>query len=166
MLKKLSIHRRKGLCASGKSEKSCWVGLVSTFENATNFSNYDKSPKQDKTMQILISNILMIWANFVRYSALQTYVGNKNRNTVDSRLFEPALIRIIRLFEVRWRSPWICLPNSGKNTLGYSNFSYSNFQLFEAISIPLGTNYSLNHPQLFEFFLFGDRRVRPLIFCD
>ena len=87
-------------------------------------------------------------------------------STVDSRLFEPALIRIIRLFEVKWRSPWICLPNSSKNTLGYSNFSYSNFQLFEAISIPLGTNYSLNHPQLFEFFLFGDRRVRPLIFCD
>ena len=88
------------------------------------------------------------------------------KSTVDSRLFEPALIRIIRLFELRSRSPWICLPNSGKNTLGYSNFSYSNFQLFEAISIPLGTNYSLNHPQLFEFFLFGDRRVRPLIFCD
>ena len=89
-----------------------------------------------------------------------------NGDTVDSRLFEPALIRIIRLFEVRWRSPWICLPNSGKNTLGYSNSSYSNFQLFEPIFIPLGANYRLNHPQLFEFLLLGDRRVRTLIFCD
>ena len=86
-------------------------------------------------------------------------------NTVDSRLFEPALIRIIRLFEVRWHSPWICLTNSGKNTFDYSNFSYSNFQLFEGTSIPLGSNYRLNHPQLFEFLLLGDRRVRTLIFC-
>ena len=73
-------------------------------------------------------------------------------DTVDSRLFEPALIRIIQLFEVRLRSPWICLPNSGKNTLGYSNFSYSNYQLFEAISVPPGANHRLKHPQLFEFF--------------
>ena len=83
--------------------------------------------------------------------------------TVDSRLFETALIRIIRLFEVRWHPPWICLLNSGKNTLGYSNFSYSNFLLFEAISIPHGANYRLNCPQLFEFFLWGDYRVRALI---
>ena len=138
MLKKLSIHRRKGLCASGKSKKSCWVGLVSTFENATNFSNYDKSPKQDKTMQILISNILMIWANFVRYSALQTYVGNKNRNTVDSRLFEPALIRIIRLFEVKWRSLDLLTQLKQKilsviRTSVIRTFSYSKRFLF-----PLG----------------------------
>ena len=73
--------------------------------------------------------------------------------TVDSRSFEPALIRMIRLFEVRWRSPLICLPNSSKNTLGFSNFSYSNFQLFVAISITLGANYRLNHPQFFEFFI-------------
>ena len=70
---------------------------------------------------------------------------------VDSWLFEPALIQIIRLFELRSRSPWICLPNSGKNTLGYSNF-----QLFEPIFIPLGANCRLNDPQLFEFLLLGD----------
>ena len=64
---------------------------------------------------------------------------------------------------MRWRSPWICIPNSGKNTLGYSNFSYSNFQLFEAISVPLGANCILKHPQLFEFLLLGDRQVRTLI---
>ena len=75
-------------------------------------------------------------------------------NTVDSRLLEPALIRIIWLFEVRWHSPWICLPNSGKNTLGYSNFSYSKFQSFEANPVPPGpTYYRLKHPQLFEFVL-------------
>ena len=54
---------------------------------------------------------------------------------VDFRLFEPALIRIIRLFELRSHSPWICLPNSVKNTHDYSNSSYSNFQLFEPIFI-------------------------------
>ena len=88
------------------------------------------------------------------------------QNTVDSRLFEPALIRIIQLFELRSRSPWICLPNSGKNTLGYSNSSYLNFQLFEPIFIPLGAHYGLNHPHLFELLLLGVRRVRTLIFCN
>ena len=62
--------------------------------------------------------------------------------------------------------PWICLPNSGKNTLGYSNFSYSNFQLFKAISIPVWANYRLNQPRLFELFLLGDRRLRTVIFFD
>ena len=80
-------------------------------------------------------------------------ISNYFQFAVDSRLFEPALIRIIRLFELRSHSPWICLPNSGKNTFGYSNPSYSNFQLFEPIFIPLGANYRVNHPQLFEFLL-------------
>ena len=40
------------------------------------------------------------------------------------------------------------------------------FQLFEPIFIPLGANYRLNQPQLFEFLLLGYRRVRTLIFCD
>ena len=78
-----------------------------------------------------------------------------SRYTVDSRLFETVHIRIIRL--VRWRPPWICLP---------FNFIYSNFQLFEAMSIPLGANYRLNHPPLFDFFFLEDKLVRTLIFCD
>ena len=39
-------------------------------------------------------------------------------------------------------------------------------QLFELIFIPLGANYRLNHPHLFELLLFGVRRVRTLIFCN
>ena len=53
----------------------------------------------------------------------------------------------------------IQLCNSGKDTLGYSNSSYSNFQLFEPRA-----SYRLNHSQLFDFLLLGDRRVRTLIF--
>ena len=62
-------------------------------------------------------------------------VGRSMRdlNTVDSRLFEPALIRIIR-FEIALP---FCLSNSGKSNLGYSSSSHSNFQLFEPIFIPL-----------------------------
>ena len=103
------------------------------------------------------------WSNF-KYFELQGYVYPVQEHVVTlcSRLFEPALIRIIWSFEVRWRSPWICLPNSSKNTLGYSNFSYSNFQLFEAISVPPGANQRLKHPHLFEFLILGDRRVRTL----
>ena len=68
------------------------------------------------------------------------------QTTVNSQLFEPPLIRNFRLFEVTLLSPWICLPNSGKNSLSYSNFSYSKFQLFEVIFCPRGPNFS----QLFE----------------
>ena len=100
---------------------------------------------------------IWLWFAFEKYRfSIERQGMSKNIKpkfiTVDSRLLEPALIRIIR---VRWRSPWIYLPNSGKNTLSYSNFSSSNFQLFEAISITLGANYRLYQPQLFEFVLFG-----------
>ena len=61
------------------------------------------------------------------------YIWPIRRSTVDSLLFKPALIRIIRLFELRSRSPWIWLPNSG-----------------------LGADDKLNLPQLFEFLLLGE----------
>ena len=66
----------------------------------------------------------------------------KNSNTVNSRLIEPALIRIIRLLEVKWCSPWICSlsviqsfsfskrfhfplePIVDWNNVSYLNFSY------------------------------------------
>ena len=64
--------------------------------------------------------------------------------TVDYRLFEPTLIRITRLFEVVWRSPWVCLPNSGKNSLGYSNFSYSNNSVIRIFLIEKLSNENID----------------------
>ena len=76
------------------------------------------------------------WSNF-KYFELQGYVYPVQEHVVTlySRLFEPALIRIIWSFEVRWRSPWICYPNSWK-TLSFirtsviQTFSYSKRFLF------------------------------------
>ena len=50
--------------------------------------------------------------------------------------------------------PCICLPDSSKNSRLFE-LQLFELQLFESISIPLGANYSLNHPKLFELFLLG-----------
>ena len=54
---------------------------------------------------------------------------------LDFQLFEPLLIRIFRLFEVIF---WFSFYNS----LSYSNFSYSNIQLFELIFCPHGPDFT------------------------
>ena len=63
------------------------------------------------------------------------------------------------------RSPWICLPKLGENSLVYSNSSYS-WLFWTHFYSPWGQYSKLNHPKLFKFSLLGDRPVRTLIFCD
>ena len=61
---------------------------------------------------------------------------NPSKNTADSRLFEPALVRTSRLFEPFFIPRGYTLTSSTKNSSVIRNFSCSNFRLFEPISEP------------------------------
>ena len=65
--------------------------------------------------QTMLHTVSILFASLIEGFAVVIFI--KKQNCIYRRLpsfEEPALIRIIRLFELRSSSPWICLPNSGK----------------------------------------------------